>query len=657
MIILKKYRSFKTQFFHLSTKTTIILFFTLAVLFVAGYRASSQSNLIVLDDSALHPINISEYALVYEDPTGSKTLDDILDMAPESFVKTKSKVPNFGVTASTIWVKLRILQKSTSAFKLSINYPRLDSVRLYYPNQYTYASILHGWRTPDREANPKSPGLIFSLPPAPIDSIQTYYLKAKSLIVILPLYIGKSQAILDEQHKNALYYLFYLGLVAMLFFYNFSIFITSREIQYLYYSSWVFFVTLYFLIIKGYNRLIFPEDFNMIFRYTNIISSLGGISILLFVVQTLRLKEYLPRIIKWYTLLCSMYILIIISCLFQNFRLASNFSQLSLLLTVILGLISGIIMLRKGHSYSKYYVYGFVVTLITMSIYILIFQKLLPFNLFTSNAIVVGSGIEMILFSFGLGAKIHTINQEKQEAQQIAFNALKEKEQLIYQQNISLESNVADRTRELSIEKQKSEDLLLNILPAEVANELKRDGVSKARNYNDVTVLFTDFVNFTGISEILTPKELIKELHICFKGIDEVIERNSLEKIKTIGDAYLAVCGLPKSCAIHAVMAVQAAKEVVTFIENRKQNGGLFDIRIGIHSGPVIAGIVGTKKFAYDIWGDTVNTAARMEQHSEAGKINISGATWELVKHQFGSIHRGKIAAKNKGDIDMYYVV
>ncbi len=205
-------------------------------------------------------------------------------------------------------------------------------------------------------------------------------------------------------------------------------------------------------------------------------------------------------------------------------------------------------------------------------------------------------------------------------------------------------------------EKKRSDDLLLNILPAEVAEELKATGGAEAKHFDNVSVLFTDFVGFTSISEKLSPKELVREIHQCFTAFDEIIERNGLEKIKTIGDAYLAVCGMPNEDKDHAKKTVKAAIEIMDFINKRIVEGGKFNIRIGINSGPVVAGIVGVKKFAYDIWGDTVNTAARMEQHSVNGKINISGSTYELVKNDFKCEHRGKIEAKNKGEVDMYFV-
>lgn len=210
----------------------------------------------------------------------------------------------------------------------------------------------------------------------------------------------------------------------------------------------------------------------------------------------------------------------------------------------------------------------------------------------------------------------------------------------------------------ITTEKQRSDNLLLNILPADVAEELKEKGSAGARLYEEVTVLFTDFVNFTTVSEMLTPQELVDELHTCFKAFDEIISKYGIEKIKTIGDAYLAVAGLPNADVQHASNTVKAALEIRQFIHDRKERMGSrsFDIRIGIHSGSVVAGIVGVKKFAYDIWGDTVNTAARMEQHSMPGQINLSEKTYELVKDQFVFAYRGEIEAKNKGALKMYFV-
>ena len=207
-------------------------------------------------------------------------------------------------------------------------------------------------------------------------------------------------------------------------------------------------------------------------------------------------------------------------------------------------------------------------------------------------------------------------------------------------------------------EKQVSEALLLNILPEEVAKELKAYGDVQPKMYEQVTVLFTDFVNFTLAASHITPQQLVTELHRCFKAFDGIIGKYNIEKIKTVGDAYIAVSGLPKPNANHAADIVNAAREIRDYILKRKKEfpENAFDIRIGINSGPVVAGIVGVKKFAYDIWGDTVNVAARMEQNSEPGNINISDNTYQLVKDQFVCHARGSLDVKNKGKMDMYFV-
>lgn len=220
----------------------------------------------------------------------------------------------------------------------------------------------------------------------------------------------------------------------------------------------------------------------------------------------------------------------------------------------------------------------------------------------------------------------------------------------------------------ISKARKRSDELLLNILPAEVAEELKEKGSADAKQFDEVTVMFTDFKGFTQISEKLSPAELVSEIDSCFKAFDNIIGKHNIEKIKTIGDAYMCAGGLPVANKTHAADVVKAALEIQKFmmehLQERKNNGKeIFEIRIGIHTGPVVAGIVGVKKFAYDIWGDTVNIASRMESSGEAGKVNISGSTYELVKDlpsgqagKFSCTHRGKIQAKNKGEIDMYFV-
>ncbi|HRH69631.1 MAG TPA: adenylate/guanylate cyclase domain-containing protein [Flavobacteriales bacterium] len=245
---------------------------------------------------------------------------------------------------------------------------------------------------------------------------------------------------------------------------------------------------------------------------------------------------------------------------------------------------------------------------------------------------------------------------------------VKFRERQLRLRNIVLEQKVEERTAEVvaqskEIEGQKGriEDLLLNILPKEISEELKEKGKATARRHEEVTVMFTDMKGFTRIAEKMLPEELVSELDDCFIRFDDIIGRYGLEKIKTIGDSYMCAGGVPTSDPNHASKSVLAALEVRELMsawkrEREAKGKEPWVLRIGVHTGPVVAGVVGKRKFAYDIWGDTVNTASRMESSGEAGEVNISGSTYALVKDQFECVPRGQVEAKNKGRIDMYFV-
>lgn len=217
--------------------------------------------------------------------------------------------------------------------------------------------------------------------------------------------------------------------------------------------------------------------------------------------------------------------------------------------------------------------------------------------------------------------------------------------------------------KELQFEKNKSDKLLLNILPEEIAQELKEKGAVNARDFNLVTILFSDFKSFTQTAENMTPQELVEEINICFKAFDIISEKYQIEKIKTIGDSYMAAGGIPIPNGNFIINTVHAALEMQEFIRNRKlQNDILckpaFEMRIGIHAGPIVAGIVGIKKFQYDVWGDTVNTASRIESNGTVGMVNISETLYQILKNveSFNFTYRGNIHAKGKGNINMYYI-
>jgi class 3 adenylate cyclase len=234
---------------------------------------------------------------------------------------------------------------------------------------------------------------------------------------------------------------------------------------------------------------------------------------------------------------------------------------------------------------------------------------------------------------------------------------------------LDLEKQKADEEREKALiaqdkaeeAKEESEKLLLNILPMKVAQELKEKGSVTPIRYEKVSVLFTDFKGFTKVAEGMDEQSLIQELDACFTQFDEIILRNNMEKLKTIGDSYMCAGGLPLTSYTNPIDCCLAALEIQSFMNQLKEikiSLGLpfWELRLGIHTGPVVAGVVGRFKFAYDIWGDTVNTASRMESSGQTGKINISKETYDDVKYFFETEYRGKVHGKNKGELDMYFL-
>lgn len=311
--------------------------------------------------------------------------------------------------------------------------------------------------------------------------------------------------------------------------------------------------------------------------------------------------------------------------------------------------------------------------------FILFFSFVIIYVIRFGDLVLNGQSILEILFGLSLVAAILSIpvsmsvylardfartnfSLEKQLEQVKILSAKtieqeREKKRILEGQKEKLEILVKERTKELASEKEKTEKLLLNTLPLKVVNELKQNGRSEPESFDDVTVYFSDIVGFTAISSQLEPKELIEELNDIFTHFDDIMERNSCERIKTIGDAYLAVSGMPERNENHATNMVQAALEIRHFLEKRNQTAGIkWMIRIGIHTGKVVGGIVGVKKYIYDVFGDTINTTSRMESNSEPMRINVSEATYLLLKDRFSFMPREPMEIKGKGTMRMYFL-
>ena len=359
--------------------------------------------------------------------------------------------------------------------------------------------------------------------------------------------------------------------------------------------------------------------------------------------------------------------------MFSPYKIAAlQLAQVGILSMAIFFLVAGIILFRRGFSSAKYYLIAWGFLIVGLFLGMMESLNLIPIwhNI---NAMQAGSAVEVTLLSLALADRINRLKREKALAQENLIKETQEKADIIKNQNILLEEKVNERTQELNEtlklvnkEKDRSDKLLLNILPYKTAAELKENGHVEAKAYEDVTVMFSDFINFTETASNLAPKELVSLLDDYFIEFDKVTTDLGIEKIKTIGDAYMCAIGLHQEFEHNPLIMIQAAQKMLAFVEKLKTESETtgrphFDIRIGIHTGPVVSGVVGIKKFAYDIWGDTVNIAARMEQTCDPGKVNISQATVKKVKEfdphsQLSFTSRGKIKVKGKGEMEMFYL-
>ena len=269
-----------------------------------------------------------------------------------------------------------------------------------------------------------------------------------------------------------------------------------------------------------------------------------------------------------------------------------------------------------------------------------------PIRTLREAAAAVGSG--------ELNRRIDISSGDEVEELAEQFNTMAAK---LTESYAGLESKVAQRTAELSAEQAKTRSLLCNILPETVIDELAETGHVRTVRHENVTIMFTDFVGFTQATSTMPADRMVAELNDIFAVFDQIVYEEKIEKIKTIGDAYMAAAGLSENAQDHAQCCVRAALRILEHIEERNRSAAFkWQLRVGMHSGPVVSGVVGERKYAYDIWGDAVNIASRMESSGEVGQVNISAYTYDLIREEFDCSYRGKVAVKGKGDVDMYFV-
>jgi class 3 adenylate cyclase len=621
-------------------------------------------------------INISDSIGVFEDSTKSLTIEQVASPEFENkFHWNKLKPRAFaGDEVGVVWgrFKLKNLTDRDIDYWGGINffyvtlYQQTDSGN--FKMQYGGSGVPINERTQKRYGSGQ-----FNITLKSGEEALFYVCGKMTKLYPMPpyIYFGLSDKIPadDKSHLSLSYFMSFAGIEFMMIIYALALFVVFRDKNYLWLCLSLASTIFYFMEYFGIAPYVFTANpYYKIF----VTHGLEGIYIPLMVLgQYIFLSLFLDfkkHFGKWMILVNGYVLFTILIGPFFTIRGEMpkyvHFSNNLIMFVPLIVLILIIILAIKRNPLAKVMLYAQGLFMILVIISQLILEKIIPSKDYANNSrlLLMAAYIsQSLLWTFAIIYKLVLLRKEKEKAQADVIDALQVNEKLITDQNVMLEHKVEERTRELVSEKKKSDDLLLNILPSEVAEELKLKGFADAKDFAEATVMFTDFKDFTRIGEKLSPAKLVEEIHFCFSSFDNIIHKHGIEKIKTIGDAYMCAGGLPVANKTHADDVVKAALEIRDFMANHNKEklakGELpFEIRIGINTGPVVAGIVGVKKFAYDIWGDTVNLASRMESSGEAGKVNISGSTYELVKDKFTCAHRGKIQTKNKGEVDMYFL-
>jgi class 3 adenylate cyclase len=453
-----------------------------------------------------------------------------------------------------------------------------------------------------------------------------------------------------------------LGGLVVLGLYNLLVGLLTADRSYFWYSLYLFLMAVSSTSAGGGNLISYvfaPRNPLVGVTLDQLAGGLMWIALVGFSRRFLDTKRSLPR----YDMLWNIPVIILVASLllgFMNVHVWNVIAYLGDCLPAPLGIVAAWLRLRQGNRSARWFLIAQVILGLGILLQtgfdfdLLDLQRGLWFDLLTAHTAWLASLVEAVLFSFALADRIRSLTQTV--AGQTILH-LREKETLISRQKEELILEVGERTRELQQEKHKSDQLLLSVLPAEVAEELKACGESRPRRYDDVSILFTDFRNFTTTVSALPAERLVAELNEIFQVFDTILVKHAVEKIKTIGDSYMVASGLPHVVPDHAMRCVAAALDMLAFMQQRNLTSAIkWGMRAGIHSGPVVAGIVGKTKFAFDVFGDTVNIASRMESNSEPGRLNVSAYTYHLVRDHFLGEYRGKVEVKGKGEIDMYFI-
>jgi class 3 adenylate cyclase len=462
------------------------------------------------------------------------------------------------------------------------------------------------------------------------------------------------------ENKQKAQWVLYLGMAAALGLFNLMLAVFIRDSNYLLYTVSVLGIAWAMSSSGGgfgaaYEYL-WPDSPRFEQAGWLISTFVGAFFNMVFFLKFANFRVHLPRIAIFLRICLLVFGLIMLFGLIGTLALPASAPILttlhifgpSVLFTMYIGLALSLLWLAwHGNRQAKFLCVAWLPVFFFISYWAVSIVREQPFNVALA---MWASAFELVLMALALA---DLFNQEKKAKEQAQATVVK----LLQHSEHELEEKVAVRTQELQQEQNRNKELLHNILPVDIATELSETGSAQPARHDPVTIIFTDFIGFTHTTSLMPANRMVDELNEIFAAFDDICDLYGIEKIKTIGDAYMAVAGMPKPCADHAQRCVRAALRMVDYIDQRNTQAAFkWTLRIGIHSGPVVAGVVGKRKFAFDIWGDTVNVAARMESAGEDGRVNVSAYTCQLIQSEFECQYRGKLDVKSIGAVDMYFV-
>jgi class 3 adenylate cyclase len=602
----------------------------------------------------------------FVDPARTLSTEEAMQ---QSFQKGEAEILNLGTIPHNVWIRFSVNSHTEKKVYLEVRAPLLDTLQLYkVENGRPVLMFDGGMGKPFRQKPIESENWLFNLD-LHDGGTHTYLLKVHSLFPFqLPVALSSKDAHTEYTQQHHLFWGLYIGVILFAFLYNLFIYLSVRERKYLYYILYVLGSLTFYLGLEGFSyQFLWPR-----YPYFNyllpVVICVTNILVTLFTQNFLNITRQQAFEYFGSRILIIAFALTALANLAGGFSIGVVLGQSLSLFACLFYITAGVRSYRRRVPSARYLLLAWTIFLVFVITFILTSNNVIAPNFFTTHCIFIGHMTEVGLLSFALASRINWLKSENEKNQKEIIRQLRLNEEIQLEANRMLEQKVRERTAEVVEQRneavkqrQRSDELLLNILPKEIADEIKSTGAARARHFRNVTVLFTDIRNFTQLSEKLSPEAIVREINEFFSAFDQILEAHGVEKVKTIGDAYMAAGGLPIPNDTHARDVVLAALAIAGYVEEQKKKrvaaGKLFfELRIGIHSGSVVAGVVGLKKFAYDVWGDTVNIASRMESCGEVGKVNISTSTYELIRDEFNCTYRGKFQAKNKGMIDMYFV-